>query len=427
MSTQVGRNDKCPCGSGKKYKKCCIDKNMNYLKINEFKLNGFSASSAEPGEELKIAVIEHRISTEPLFYVYAIQIFDLIIKKAREDAGKVIISDRINSLLLIIHKDDTAKIYLNDFEETTTIKATRNIRAGEALFVSDISDIQSVDFPGIDIVPTDRVVYFTRASFIFGLYFNFTEDLERGKLATDLANLKKRLLFEDHLKKCTTEAYGYDAFILTEGKTDVMHLKKALLELGLKPDLALQFDETNESFGDNSLLEACKSYARSPHTQPVICIFDRDNDRIIKELESKTETGKAYQSWGNNVFSLLLPVPQHRKAYNHIFIEMYYTDSVIQQCDSSGKRLYFDNEVKKEVLPGNKIAHYAIPPDAANEFTKRIFDKDAESILNDQGNPCAISKIAFAKNISENTIKGTDFASFDQVFEIIKDIAKNHK
>jgi len=23
---KIGRNQKCPCGSGKKYKKCCIDK-----------------------------------------------------------------------------------------------------------------------------------------------------------------------------------------------------------------------------------------------------------------------------------------------------------------------------------------------------------------------------------------------------------------
>ncbi|MFT9447432.1 SEC-C metal-binding domain-containing protein [Gluconobacter japonicus] len=23
MSTKVGRNEPCPCGSGKKYKKCC--------------------------------------------------------------------------------------------------------------------------------------------------------------------------------------------------------------------------------------------------------------------------------------------------------------------------------------------------------------------------------------------------------------------
>lgn len=25
VSNKVGRNDLCPCGSGKKYKKCCID------------------------------------------------------------------------------------------------------------------------------------------------------------------------------------------------------------------------------------------------------------------------------------------------------------------------------------------------------------------------------------------------------------------
>jgi len=23
METKIGRNDPCPCGSGKKYKKCC--------------------------------------------------------------------------------------------------------------------------------------------------------------------------------------------------------------------------------------------------------------------------------------------------------------------------------------------------------------------------------------------------------------------
>ena len=26
MRNKIGRNDLCPCGSGKKYKKCCIDK-----------------------------------------------------------------------------------------------------------------------------------------------------------------------------------------------------------------------------------------------------------------------------------------------------------------------------------------------------------------------------------------------------------------
>ena len=29
MSQKVGRNDPCPCGSGKKYKKCCIEDNSS--------------------------------------------------------------------------------------------------------------------------------------------------------------------------------------------------------------------------------------------------------------------------------------------------------------------------------------------------------------------------------------------------------------
>lgn len=29
VENKIGRNDPCPCGSGKKYKKCCIDKEIN--------------------------------------------------------------------------------------------------------------------------------------------------------------------------------------------------------------------------------------------------------------------------------------------------------------------------------------------------------------------------------------------------------------
>jgi len=37
MSKKIGRNDKCPCGSGKKYKKCCLDSDLT-----------FSTSQAQP-------------------------------------------------------------------------------------------------------------------------------------------------------------------------------------------------------------------------------------------------------------------------------------------------------------------------------------------------------------------------------------------
>lgn len=33
MTDKIGRNDPCPCGSGKKYKNCCINKPTNTLKL----------------------------------------------------------------------------------------------------------------------------------------------------------------------------------------------------------------------------------------------------------------------------------------------------------------------------------------------------------------------------------------------------------
>lgn len=34
---KIGRNDPCPCGSGKKYKHCCLNKRRTYIKngVNE--------------------------------------------------------------------------------------------------------------------------------------------------------------------------------------------------------------------------------------------------------------------------------------------------------------------------------------------------------------------------------------------------------
>ena len=38
MGKKIGRNDPCPCGSGKKYKKCCLGKadNPEYSDITKF-------------------------------------------------------------------------------------------------------------------------------------------------------------------------------------------------------------------------------------------------------------------------------------------------------------------------------------------------------------------------------------------------------
>ena len=76
----VGRNDKCPCGSGKKYKKCCADPsimnklnnvdNKNYKKaIDELNTLYTDCLGKDPEEE-KI----RNMPTDDLVYYYAIRL-----------------------------------------------------------------------------------------------------------------------------------------------------------------------------------------------------------------------------------------------------------------------------------------------------------------------------------------------------------------
>ena len=40
---KIGRNEKCPCGSEKKYKKCCLEKNQHIAREE----NGFGTNDQE--------------------------------------------------------------------------------------------------------------------------------------------------------------------------------------------------------------------------------------------------------------------------------------------------------------------------------------------------------------------------------------------
>ena len=94
---EVGRNDLCPCGSGKKYKKCCMKKEK-VVEIGQLKLNRFfqpkmqlvenmtnemaaSFSFKEKGELKR--EFEQRVKVsiqEPFFYIGFY--FSIVINKA---------------------------------------------------------------------------------------------------------------------------------------------------------------------------------------------------------------------------------------------------------------------------------------------------------------------------------------------------------
>lgn len=51
MSSKVGRNDPCPCGSGKKYKQCCWNKRLPLSK-RKFKAKVISSGSVKKAPDL---------------------------------------------------------------------------------------------------------------------------------------------------------------------------------------------------------------------------------------------------------------------------------------------------------------------------------------------------------------------------------------
>jgi RNA-directed DNA polymerase len=217
--------------------------------------------------------------------------------------------------------------------------------------------------------------------------------------------------------------------IYTEGKTDWKHIKNALSKLtalGKVTDLDITFTEFEDDteMGDSKLLSKCEELCHTAQLQPVICIFDHDNPKIIKRV---TAEGYSYKRWGNNVFSLALPIPDHRTDQTEICIEFFYKDEEIKTVNKSGRRLYISNEFG---LPsGRLISDKTIN---CNDLHRMKSDKIKiidNYVFNSNDQNIALSKNDFAEHI----LKGEgDFASFDvsefmKIFDVIRQITSTNQ
>jgi hypothetical protein len=54
---KIGRNDPCPCGSGKKYKKCCVNK-LSEQEVEELYLKQLELTNGLKDEKNCYAILE---------------------------------------------------------------------------------------------------------------------------------------------------------------------------------------------------------------------------------------------------------------------------------------------------------------------------------------------------------------------------------
>lgn len=386
--------------------------------IKDVLFDGFAAQSAKEGETVDLIVRDFVTSDSLKFFIYAEQIGNIIFPKME------LSPDGINRYLMILHSDHSADIYLQDFQVVLGLRLNRTVSAGEAIFKNDISSIDNVQFPETSISEDDQIIYLERKGWRFGIAFDLTRKISIQDIGVLCAELHRRLLFDNILQITLSEFHkaektNSDAFIITEGKTDWRHLEKAFSEIGYRRKL--HYDKSDQDRGDSKLLEICHLYSLEPRNRPVICIFDRDNDTILKRLNDADPDNTGYQDWGNNVYSLAIPVPKHREQHSFVSIEMYYTDKLLSRVTPDGRRLCFDNEVKQEVIQNKVTRSILLSVAIGSEESKKIVSKDIDFIEDEAGRKVGLSKSRFAEMIrgSIEPFTDVDFSSFQLIAETI--------
>jgi len=183
-----------------------------------------------------------------------------------------------------------------------------------------------------------------------------------------------------------------------------------------------RLDKVKLEMGDGKLLKWCEMYAEIPQLRKMIFIADNDNDNVCKHLKGKN--GASYKNWGNNVYSLTLPIPEHRKNTPKISIEHLYTDAeIMTELELGG--------IKRRLYMGYEFDSYGI----GNDYVCMIRSSCGEGKINiiesnvrskEKGNDAnmALSKKRFAEGVlSKKTPFDTfDFANFLPIFKVINDI-----
>lgn len=233
--------------------------------------------------------------------------------------------------------------------------------------------------------------------------------------------------------------------IITEGSTDWKHIKAAYNILKDKPQYAKIFTDLEFEFfeyepansketakhklemGNTALTQICESMSKLPQNKTYIFIADRDHEATNKKLSS---IDKIYKSWGNNVYSFIIPVPESRKSTPSICIEHLYSDDEIKTevtVNGINRRLYIGNEFdergiaysiekvceKKSVCGSKSIA--IIEGTQGDKVT---------SLKNDSNENFALPKSKFANCVlnREEPFRNFNFDNFVEIFRVIKEI-----
>lgn len=250
------------------------------------------------------------------------------------------------------------------------------------------------------------------------------------------------------------------ALIITEGASDWKHMKSAWESLLQDDAFSEKYRSIKFSFlefeskkvddnthpvlqmSNSELVKMCEDFAKIHEPRKMIFIADADDEATTKKLTDNKKT----KEWGNNVYSLVLPVPENRMSTPQICIEHYYADEDIKttvEISGISRRIYmgdeFDNDGESKELHlrcrdekhcGENYKKYY----THNQRNICIIDGTCDKRVWDITNPnpqkpnLALSKMEFANHVLEGKGKFEKFketsklSSFKPLFQAIQKI-----
>ena len=198
------------------------------------------------------------------------------------------------------------------------------------------------------------------------------------------------------------------ALLITEGSTDWKHMLSAY-----------------------RMLSAIEEYSEIFENMEFEFLEYEPKDRDDKNTNKKFQDGDLkFKNWGNNVYSLILPLPKHRQSTPEICIEHYYKDEEIKttiDIDGIERRLYMGNEFDEKGINYSKDIFCEKRNVCGPEKINIIEGSSGERVvqLSDSSGPnLALSKMEFATKIFEQKapFDKFDFSSFLPLFKIVKEI-----
>ncbi|MGQ0581935.1 MAG: hypothetical protein ACT4O6_08365 [Reyranella sp.] len=138
------------------------------LRVEKVQISGFAVDTARAaGDTVRINTRGAFSSDEPIFHTYLKQLGPLLLR------GKdvAVFIDKVNSFVAVIHPDETADVYVNDFPVMLEAMAKRKLQPGQVVQQRDLADIRTFK-ADIPLTHDDKVVICFKVGWKFGLAFD---------------------------------------------------------------------------------------------------------------------------------------------------------------------------------------------------------------------------------------------------------------